>query len=1777
MIKNLGNRTIRITLFALIFGVLAPIAATTSANASGTITETVHVKDHTGASLAGALVEFGYGPNSIFTSFTSPATVPSGSDQVTITMPSDYVASDKLGMWIEPPAGDTADAVTTARSTGVKTSNGNTAGVYLDPTQSEVVNVQLLPSSVVLNPVDSANNPLPLPLWVDTPIRWTSGVNSGLVTPTTNVLLRTGAFGINIASGITQSELDALNNGNSSYDISLYPNGLLTYTAHDTSVAISLFGVTLGSPDTLTQYDPSTNQALSVQPQHSQGIYQSNNLINNFKINTLDPRNSQPLATSNDNGYANVFKEDSNGNQNDWVGTFNIDDAGNSGFYLAPGTYLVQIAGPNASGSQVPTFSNTNYSLTVTSQSVALVKGNFGDNGAAVSAGSNGFFPTTYTVANFVGKIEDSSGAEFNLSGNQSFCEHLQQQDNQGNWNDIWSTQTCPQLSVYGMTIPGAGTWRVAIQPNGVSGYTTSFTGNVVATQSGGSLNLAYAGGATTSPVNHDIRMDVPNLFLNIIDPSSSTPNTPLTNGGGNINLVDNGQQSQFLNFGIDPNNPGETAKLPDGTYYLYISPDQSNTQLAPNTYTVVVSSGAISMYEGQGTTGSPVLPNSNHVFTVSPSLGNVSGTFLVNGNPPPNTNTQNVSACDQYLVNGNWQVGTCTGVSGTNGAFALSVNINGTHRLIFQPNGVNGIANTYSDQFVVSGNGSSITHANASAATLNLGTIAAAQPTLSVQITAGGQVQQNAGVEVRQDNQWIEWDNTGSSGTTGISFAAAGTYQFIVHPAVSGAYTTKTYTVVVTGTPGSLTASITGVTPTGSTYVLPLAAATLSGLVEQPNGAKVWNAQVMATDLATNQDIWQNSVQTFSDGSWSMSLPAGTYNIRAIAPYGVTQFSDSQELGIVTVDSSGNATLSGDLHSGDFANATPTQITLKLQHPYWSGTVKDPGINGAAPTPDANASVCLNLQNSGYCANTDLSGNWSMSKPLGFTDFDANSSLQARPNGTSQFAETIFNGKSAIVGSGFATGGGSGINITLQQPNFVVSLNDAGNIAASNLWVNVSPINGGPQIAGGLTGSDGKVNLFVDPSYLSNGVNIYVDVTGNSSISNVYGQTNKTMSSAALTADTDGNGLVTVPVTLIAPNIRGQLNYANGTSAGNTNVDLFNATTQQWVTNGFVSPTGSFTLNAPGTGAPITYTLTVRAPNNSSIPAAGHSYLVTVDGTGNISSITDPLQGNSALTATNSIYTFSLVAPSVTGVITNKSGSMTIQNSWVQPTGPGQEGSNSDSNGKFALALPDGTWQIQANVPYGDSSNAPSAVCTLTVSGGATTAAAGTGCAFNNGSITLTLQEPNLAVTLLDSSGHPIVGGNVSADAQSWHSNSQTDASGTAHIYVDWDAIKSSNGITSGPVDFHLGLHPAFGSTTSINLDCDSMGNLIAGCPAIQSLNGAFTNTQWTVTLPSPNTHFTVLETTTGTVAEPNGWAQLLLLNNGYISGNVGSSNTDANGQAVFNVTNPSDTSVKYAVQVNPSWSDTTYAPTLYTNSGAGFTYSQINGAIFTLGSPNLTVTSKAKNGTSANLGGWVCAEYFNGNTGYTTSWITCQGLNQNGAAKMLLPWTTGTQDQQYIRLTFNSGDASFGATNSCTVVVTNGVVQGSGMQGTSCSVSGGSINENLSAGNVQGRIIRQDTSAAVVGAIVKATVHGLTGAAAEASAIMTSTDINGNFGLQLDPSEPWDLKVIPVHITGLHDLETMTVESNTATSTGNGVQPPQNGQQPFVFAQPFVLVLKP
>jgi hypothetical protein len=551
----------------------------------------------------------------------------------------------------------------------------------------------------------------------------------------------------------------------------------------------------------------------------------------------------------------------------------------------------------------------------------------------------------------------------------------------------------------------------------------------------------------------------------------------------------------------------------------------------------------------------------------------------------------------------------------------------------------------------------------------------------------------------------------------------------------------------------------------------------------------------------------------------------------------------------------------------------------------------------------------------------------------------------------------------------------------------------------------------------------------------------------------------------------------------------------------------------------------------------------------------------VNVKADGTIDTITDPNNNNAALTASGGIYTFSLVSPSVIGVV-KSSDNKTISNSWVSPNLPGQDGSNTDSNGKFALALPDGTWPLQANIPWGDSKYAPSALCTVTVLNGATTGVSG-GCTFDNSSklITIRLQDPNLTVTLKDATGAAIPNGYVSVDVGNWHSGSQTDSSGVSRIFVDWSGIRTSNSIQSGSIGIHVGLHPAWGTSTSITLDCDSNNqNNNAACPALTALSGNFPTTAWTVTLPAPNTRLSVVETTTATTGQQNAWATLFTYapaangNDGYINGYIGGSNTDSAGVAVFNVL---DTNLRYAVQVNPAWNDTTHAQQTLTNGGLGYTYAQVNNQKFALGSPNLTLTSLAKTGSTVNRGGWVCAEYFNDTLGYSRQWISCVGFNQFGVTKMLLPDTVSSNaDKKYVRITFNSGDSSFGATTSCTVTVSNGVVATSGLA-SSCTLSGSSITQRLSSGNVQGTVKRADNSV-VVGAIVKATVHGLTGDDKEASAIMTSTDINGFFGLQLDASKLWDIKIIPVHVSDSPDLASLNVQANNGAATGSGIQPP-------------------
>jgi len=101
VVKSLNSRTHRViqtAIGSLLLGLITPLALTSQAHAgasiTASITETVTVKDHTGAVLPGAIVEFGYGANSFFDAFTTPV-VANSSGQAVVTLPSGFSSGNK--------------------------------------------------------------------------------------------------------------------------------------------------------------------------------------------------------------------------------------------------------------------------------------------------------------------------------------------------------------------------------------------------------------------------------------------------------------------------------------------------------------------------------------------------------------------------------------------------------------------------------------------------------------------------------------------------------------------------------------------------------------------------------------------------------------------------------------------------------------------------------------------------------------------------------------------------------------------------------------------------------------------------------------------------------------------------------------------------------------------------------------------------------------------------------------------------------------------------------------------------------------------------------------------------------------------------------------------------------------------------------------------------------------------------------------------------------------------------------------------------------------------------------------------------------------------------------------------------------------------------------------------------------------------------------------------------------------------------------------------------
>jgi hypothetical protein len=96
---------------------------------------------------------------------------------------------------------------------------------------------------------------------------------------------------------------------------------------------------------------------------------------------------------------------------------------------------------------------------------------------------------------------------------------------------------------------------------------------------------------------------------------------------------------------------------------------------------------------------------------------------------------------------------------------------------------------------------------------------------------------------------------------------------------------------------------------------VISLGTGNVAGSVYTPGSGSttgVANAQVVAINTVTNQEMWEFSTNTTSTGKFTMNLPNGVYKIMARAPWGSNTYGGSDQIGTVTVASSGVTVASG-------------------------------------------------------------------------------------------------------------------------------------------------------------------------------------------------------------------------------------------------------------------------------------------------------------------------------------------------------------------------------------------------------------------------------------------------------------------------------------------------------------------------------------------------------------------------------------------------------------------------------------------------------------------------------------------------------------------------------------------------------------------------------------------------------------------------------------------------------------------------------------------------
>ena len=1470
----------------------------------------------------------------------------------------------------------------------------------------------------------------------------------------------------------------------------------------------------------------------------SSGVYSIALPVKNFKYTLLEAGDS----TSPMLGWINYCPLDSSGNQITCYGE-GTNSNGEGGAPLQNSTtYKINVYPPSSSSS-----SQSSYTATVNASGVVSL--------SPAATVTNSRFVLRPNSANVSGTLVTEANGAITFGTNQGISVQVQKKVN-GNWNwyplGIWRNS-----GTWGFNITENGEYRILANPQGFADYAWSYSSVFYVSGADGSPKVFSMSSDNSSPTSSItglvIQVKESNLKLRIIDPRS---NELMKYGWAAIFKKETDRETWVMNSDLNSNMPGLTgAKLDNGDYRIEINPQYNGSNIAGLTkknYDLTVNGSTLTVsYKGTA-----IAATSGRV-TLTPSTSNITakivdaaGAALKPGNNQwVGVNLQKFNtATNNYEFTSNWAN------TDKDGFISMTVTDAGKYRLRIEPNGYASSTITTTEPFTVEA-GSESTFNKA------FGDVALSAPSLRVRVAVDGSTTpiNFIGVEVRKNNNWLDWSGTGPTGIANIAFTEEGTYQVVVHPRQEelglGA-TRKSYNVTVTkNSAGAFVGVVAGVTATDGIYMLNLGTGNVRGTVMTPTptapavATPVRDAQVVAINTVTKQEMWEYSTNTNVDGKFTMNLPVGTYTIMARSPWGSNSYGNSDAIGTVTVTSSGATT------SDSFVSVTATTLVLQLKDPTWKGTVMVPGTDN---TVVPYAQVCLWDEIRWNCSTANAQGQWALSAPTGFdataaNPFPAGAAFEIgdvrnrvypsiRKNGAAAVLAFIGKGGSSVPSDATSTTSTTLVN-RFSAPNVTVTVT-AGGVAQPNVWVNLD----GPGVGwlgGNSTNAQGIASFFVPDNTVA--MNARAEFNGNQNLTGRYAPTLIQFTSEQVVAAKAGGATAALTVALLTPNFNGVVTQTatNLAPVQWSWIELFDDTNNQWKGGSNTDAGGEFAMNItrPTSGDPLQYTMVVNPPWNATGSVSKRTYTVTVPVSGDIT-VKDKNTSTSIAKAgvsPNTYFPMTLGTPSITGTVVSGVGETAVRDSRVTPINASgewlwQQGQNSKADGAFGLGVSDGNYKIQADVPWGVTGLTRSAQCAVTVTGGGITSA-GANCNLSGGAIKLALREPNLKMKLV-LNGSAVPYAHVGIGVGNWNTGSQADAQGNVSLFVDRAAILAANPGLTGTTDIRVWVDPPWGNSGMVRWDCNSGDTTKPVCATMADFNTAADYTAvdlGNVTVLGPNTKFKVVLPNTN-AAPAGSWVALF----SFVPSSGGSNwvtggNTDASGNVSFNVETATVASnVRYKVEVNPRWEDrATYSRKVYDNGGAGFTIAELNAVdrSFAIGAPNVTLAVKGSDvGATANKNGYINIYEADPTTNNLTAWVGGYGLDNLGKVALIL-----APNKRY-RIDSFPGGGTAGTRTECFVGTSNASESSTvlsviaGKCGSGTVGASNTLTITLNAGNVTGTV--KTSGVAVEGAIVYANIVNATN---QDNAVTTTTNSLGKFGLMLDPAKGnWQISIFPINKPG-------------------------------------------